>query len=66
VALLLVLTLPVATLSWVLLERPLLRRTAGWEKRSNARAAARRRRDESDAGSLAAGAQAPLPASTRP
>jgi peptidoglycan/LPS O-acetylase OafA/YrhL len=66
VALLLVLTLPVATLSWVLLERPLLRRTAGWEKRSSARAAARLRHDEAEARSLAAGAPAPLPASSRP
>jgi peptidoglycan/LPS O-acetylase OafA/YrhL len=45
-ALLVVLTLPIATLSWLLLERPLLRRTTGWERRSGARAAARARRDE--------------------
>lgn len=53
------LTLPVATASWLLIERPLLRRTAGWERRSNAREAARSR-------SLAGRGQAPLPASTRP
>jgi peptidoglycan/LPS O-acetylase OafA/YrhL len=58
VALLLALTLPVATLSWVLLERPLLRRTAGWERRTKARAAARPGREEPDAKSVAAGAQA--------
>jgi peptidoglycan/LPS O-acetylase OafA/YrhL len=53
------LTLPVATLSWLLIERPLLRRTAGWERRMNAREAAKPR-------ALAGRAQAPLPASTRP
>jgi peptidoglycan/LPS O-acetylase OafA/YrhL len=58
VALLLALTLPVATLSWVLLERPLLRRTAGWERRTKARAAARPGREVPDAKSVAAGAQA--------
>jgi peptidoglycan/LPS O-acetylase OafA/YrhL len=41
VAALIALTLPVAALSWLLLERPLLRRTTGWERRSDARAAAR-------------------------
>jgi peptidoglycan/LPS O-acetylase OafA/YrhL len=61
------LTLPVAALSWLLIERPLLRRTAGWERRSNAREAARLRRDDpADARSLAGRAQAPLPVSTRP
>ena len=53
------LALPVATLSWLLIERPLLRRTAGWERRMNAREAAKPR-------ALAGRAQAPLPASTRP
>jgi peptidoglycan/LPS O-acetylase OafA/YrhL len=67
VAVLVALTLPVATLSWLLIERPLLRRTAGWERRSNAREAARLRRDElPEARSLAGGGQPPLPASTRP
>jgi peptidoglycan/LPS O-acetylase OafA/YrhL len=62
-ALLVVLTLPIATLSWVLLERPLLRRTAGWERRSDARAAARLRRDEvAEPRALAT----PLSASPRP
>jgi peptidoglycan/LPS O-acetylase OafA/YrhL len=66
-ALLLVLTLPVATLSWLLLERPLLRRTAGWERRNDARAAVRLRHDElPDALTLAAGGQAPVPAPPRP
>jgi hypothetical protein len=41
-----------------LLERPLLRRTAGWERRTKARAAARPGREEPDAKSVAAGAQA--------
>ena len=57
---LVLLTLPVATASWLLIERPLLRRTAGWERRSNAREAARSRREP------AARAQAALPASSRP
>ena len=51
------LTLPVAALSWLLIERPLLRRTADWERRSNAREAAPR------LGGTGSGA---LPASTRP
>ncbi len=34
VLLLIALTLPVAMLSWLVLERPLLRRTTGWEKRA--------------------------------
>ena len=56
-------TLPVsARRSWLLIERPLLRRTAGWERRSNAREAARHRRDLAGR----AQAQAPRPASTRP
>ena len=54
---LVLLTLPVAAASWLLIERPLLRRTAGWERRSNAREAARSRREP------AGRAQAPLPAS---
>jgi peptidoglycan/LPS O-acetylase OafA/YrhL len=67
VAVLVALTLPVALLSWLLIERPLLRRTAGWERRSSARAAARLRRDEvPEARSLAGGGQTALPASTRP
>jgi peptidoglycan/LPS O-acetylase OafA/YrhL len=66
ITLLVALTLPIATLSWLLLERPLLRRTTGWEKRSNARAAARRRDEFPEARPLAGGAQAPLPASPRP
>jgi peptidoglycan/LPS O-acetylase OafA/YrhL len=37
VALLVGLTLPIAALSWLLIERPLLRRTTGWERRSNVR-----------------------------
>jgi len=53
------LTLPVATLSWLLIERPLLRRTAGRERRMNAREA-------SKPPALAGRAQAPLPASSRP
>jgi peptidoglycan/LPS O-acetylase OafA/YrhL len=63
VGLLVALTLPAATLSWVLLERPLLRRTTGWEKRSDARTAARVRREEpADARPLA---KTPVPASPR-
>jgi peptidoglycan/LPS O-acetylase OafA/YrhL len=62
-ALLVALTLPIATLSWVLLERPLLRRTAGWERRNDAKAAARLRRDEAaEPRTLTT----PLPASPRP
>jgi peptidoglycan/LPS O-acetylase OafA/YrhL len=34
IAFLVVVTVPVAMLSWLVLERPLLRRTAGWERRS--------------------------------
>jgi peptidoglycan/LPS O-acetylase OafA/YrhL len=67
VAVLVALTLPVATLSWLLIERPLLRRTAGWEKRSKAREAAKLRREElPDGRGLAGAGQAPVPASTRP
>ncbi len=40
VVVLVALTLPVAMLSWLVLERPLLRRTTGWEKRGPAPAAA--------------------------
>jgi peptidoglycan/LPS O-acetylase OafA/YrhL len=40
VAALVAFTLPVALLSWVLLERPLLRRTTGWERRRQAPVAA--------------------------
>jgi len=57
IAVLLALTLPLAALSWLLLERPLLRRTAGWEQRTNAREAARRR-DERPEGAALAGAGA--------
>jgi peptidoglycan/LPS O-acetylase OafA/YrhL len=65
VAILMGLTIPVAGLSWLLIERPLLRRTAGWEQRSKARMAAKPRRD--DASPAAAGQpQQPLPASSRP
>jgi peptidoglycan/LPS O-acetylase OafA/YrhL len=66
IAILVALTLPVATLSWLLVERPLLRRTAGWERRSNAREAARVRRDEpvtAPARPLPAGRPAPVAAS---
>jgi peptidoglycan/LPS O-acetylase OafA/YrhL len=69
VAVLVALTLPVAALSWLLIERPLLRRTAGWERRrSQARAVGAPRRDErADSRSLAdAAVQRPVPASTRP
>ena len=34
---LLVVTLPIATASWLLIERPLLRRTAGWEQKRSAK-----------------------------
>jgi peptidoglycan/LPS O-acetylase OafA/YrhL len=61
IAVLMGLTIPIATLSWLFIERPLLRRTAGWERRRKARDAARVRPD-----SLAAGGQGPLAASTRP
>lgn len=67
VAVLVALTLPVATLSWLLVERPLLRRTTGGERRSHARGPARLRRDElPDARSLPGGRPAAVPASQRP
>ncbi|HEY4825122.1 MAG TPA: acyltransferase [Solirubrobacteraceae bacterium] len=39
-------TVPVAMLSWLLVERPLLRRTTGWERRGNASAVVKRHRRE--------------------
>lgn len=67
IAVLLALTLPIATLSWVLLERPLLRRTAGWERKTKERAAAKQRREDvPEARPLPAPSQTPLPASPRP
>jgi peptidoglycan/LPS O-acetylase OafA/YrhL len=59
VAVLLALTLPVAVLSWLLIERPLLRRTVGWERRRDARAAARRHPEPA----ALAGAASPQPLS---
>lgn len=60
------LTLPVATLSWLLVERPLLRRTAGWERRSNAKAAGLLHRDEAPAGlTVPSGRAAPVAVSPR-
>lgn len=62
------LTVPIATLSWLLVERPLLRRTAGWERRNDARTVARVRRDEPVPASslpLPAAPAAPLSASSR-
>lgn len=46
VAALVAVTVPVAMLSWLLLERPLLRRTTGWERRSSAGEAVKLRRRE--------------------
>lgn len=64
---LMALTLPVALVSWLALERPLLRRTADWERRSTARSAAKPRRAElADARPLTGGGPAPLPASPQP
>jgi peptidoglycan/LPS O-acetylase OafA/YrhL len=67
IALLCAATLPVAAVSWLLLERPLLRRTSGWERSRAAASARRRRADEpSDGRSYPAAAPAPLPAPPRP
>jgi peptidoglycan/LPS O-acetylase OafA/YrhL len=63
VAVLTAATLPIATLSWVLLERPLLRRTTGWERRWSARAVVRLPREElPEARALAAEGQRALTA----
>jgi peptidoglycan/LPS O-acetylase OafA/YrhL len=65
--LLVILTLPVALLSWILIERPLLRRTTGWERRNDTRGAAApsRGHETSEAPPLASGVAAPLSASPR-
>jgi peptidoglycan/LPS O-acetylase OafA/YrhL len=53
-------TLPVALISWLVLERPLLRRTTGWERAGGARAVARQRRaEQSDARPLPSAVSAP-------
>jgi peptidoglycan/LPS O-acetylase OafA/YrhL len=60
------LTLPVALLSWLLVERPLLRRTAGWERRSAERTAKQRHDEGLAARALGGSAPAPVPAPPRP
>jgi acetyltransferase len=68
VAVLVGLTLPIATLSWLVIERPLLRRTAAWERRGRAPATARLRRDDlpESAHPLASRSQAPVAVSPGP
>jgi peptidoglycan/LPS O-acetylase OafA/YrhL len=57
-------TVPVAMLSWLLLERPLLRRTTGWERRSSAGVAVKlRRRERAEAMALRDVSHAAVPSS---
>jgi peptidoglycan/LPS O-acetylase OafA/YrhL len=63
-AMVVALTLPIALLSWLLIERPLLRRTTNWERRSRASAAARRRPDDAADARQAAPAPTPVHASS--
>ena len=63
---LLSLSLPVALLSWLFIERPLLRRTTGWERRTKTSAPRRRRDEPHDARVPGAPAPDPLPASPQP
>jgi peptidoglycan/LPS O-acetylase OafA/YrhL len=64
---LVLLSLPVAALSWLFVERPLLRRTTGWERRRSAKAAAMQPHDEVSASrALPPTGQTPVPVSSRP
>ena len=64
VVVLVALTVPVAMLSWLLLERPLLRRTTGWERRrSEGEAVKLRRREPAEAIALRDVSHAAVPSS---
>jgi peptidoglycan/LPS O-acetylase OafA/YrhL len=65
IAVLVALTIPIALLSWLLVERPLLRRTTGWERRRATREGPRLRRDGHRGPTAPASgyAAAPVPAS---
>lgn len=64
VAFLVAVTVPVAMLSWLLVERPLLRRTTGWERRSSAAEAPKpHRREPAEPRVLRDVSPAPVPSS---